>query len=119
MPLQDRADRAGRDPELGAEPVLTAAFSATKQYNSLLDLGRDTMWAVVRTRRPVDQAGLTFGAEPRDPPVSALTGDAELLGDMGNGPTVADDPLDEQTTTMQIQTSVSVGHEDLLGERMT
>ncbi|CUR62054.1 hypothetical protein NOCA160002 [metagenome] len=38
---------------------------------------------------------------------------------MRNGTTVVDDPLDEQTTTMQIQTSVSVGHEDLLGERMT
>jgi hypothetical protein len=33
---------------------------------------------------------------------------------MSDRTTVVDDPLNEQTTAMQIQTSVSVGHEDLL-----
>ena len=32
---------------------------------------------------------------------------------------VPDHPLNEQQTAMQIQTGVSVGHEDLLGQRMT
>jgi len=48
-----------------------------------------------------------------------LPGDAELFGHVSDRPTVVDDPLDEETTTMQIQSSVSVGHEDLLGLWMT
>ena len=43
-----------------------------------------------------------------------LARDPELLRDMSDRTAVVDDPLNEQTTTMQIQTSVSVGHEDLL-----
>jgi hypothetical protein len=33
---------------------------------------------------------------------------------MGYRAAVLDDPRDQQTTTMQIQTGISVGHEDLL-----
>jgi hypothetical protein len=33
---------------------------------------------------------------------------------MGDRATVPDHPRDEQTTSIQIQTGVSVGHEDLL-----
>jgi hypothetical protein len=51
--------------------------------------------------------------------VGALARDAELFGDMGDRTAVGDDPLHEQTTAMDVQTSVSVGHEDLLGEWMT
>ena len=50
-------------------------------------------------------------------PVGALARDAKLLGDVSDWPAVFDDTLNEQTTA--VQTSVSVGHEDLLGERMT
>ena len=46
--------------------------------------------------------------------MGTLPRNAELLGDMGDRPTLADDPSDQQTTAMQVQTSVSVGHEDLL-----
>jgi hypothetical protein len=46
--------------------------------------------------------------------MGALTRDPEFLGDVGNGTTMADHPLNEQTPTMQIQTSISVGHEGLL-----
>jgi hypothetical protein len=38
---------------------------------------------------------------------------------MGNRTTLTEDPLNEQTTTMNIQTGVSVGHEDLLGLWLT
>jgi len=51
--------------------------------------------------------------------VRALTGDTELLSNVSNRSAVADYPINKQTTTMQIQTSVSVGHEDLLGQWMT
>ena len=46
--------------------------------------------------------------------MGALTRDPELLGDVSDRPTIVDHARDEQTTTVQIQTSVSVGHEDLL-----
>jgi hypothetical protein len=38
---------------------------------------------------------------------------------MSDRAAVSDHPFNEQQTAMQIQTSVSVGHEDLLGQRMT
>ena len=44
----------------------------------------------------------------------ALARDTELLGDVGDRATVLNHARDEQTTTMHIQASVSVGHEDLL-----
>ncbi len=73
----------------------------------------------MRPRGPVRQACLALGTEPGDPPVSTLPGDTELLGDVSDGSAMADYPINKQTTTVQIQTSVSVGHEDLLGQRMT
>ena len=111
---QDRRDRPGRETELGADPVLSATLVAAQLQHPLLDLDRGASWAAVWTRGAVEQAGLALGAESGDPAVGALTGDAELLGDVRDRPTVLDHPRDEQTTTMQIQTSVSVGHEDLL-----
>jgi hypothetical protein len=43
-----------------------------------------------------------------------LPGDAEFLGDMSHRSALVDDSGDKQTTAVQVQTSVSVGHEDLL-----
>jgi len=65
-------------------------------------------------RGPVEQAGLALGPEPSDPPVRALTRHTQLLDDMRDRSAMGNDPLDQQTTTMNGQTSVSVGHEDLL-----
>jgi hypothetical protein len=65
------------------------------------------------------QASLAFGSEAGDPPVGALSRDPEFFGDVSDRSAIGDDSGDEQTTTMKIQTSVSVGHEDLLGEWMT
>ena len=44
----------------------------------------------------------------------ALPRDPELFGDMSHRTAITDYPLNEKTTAVQIQTSVSVGHEDLL-----
>lgn len=73
------------------------------------------MWS----RGSVKQAVLAFSAVPGDPAVGALARDTELFGDVRDGSAVVDHARDEQTTTMQIQPSVSVGREDLLGEWMT
>ena len=51
--------------------------------------------------------------------MSTLARDPEFFGDVSHRTTMDHDPLNEQTTAIQIQTSVSVGHEDLLGQRMT
>jgi len=91
---------------------------------------------LITHRRPVDRLGSPhgagtrvealdavtqtcepFGAEPIHPTMRALTRDTELLGDMSDRTTTIDHPRDEQTTTMNSQTSINVGHEDLLGER--
>ena len=57
---------------------------------------------------------LAVGPKAAHPTVRALTGDAEFLGDMSHRPALVDDSRDKQTTAIQAQTSVSVGHEDLL-----
>jgi len=44
----------------------------------------------------------------------ALARDAEFFGNVSDWPAIIDHPRDEQTTTVSVQTSVSVGHEDLL-----
>ena len=111
---QDRRDRAGRQAEFGPDPVLTAPLLSSQLQNPPLDLRGGAAWAPARTRGPVEQTGLTLSAEPRNPTVRALTRDAKVLGDMRHRSTITDHPLNEQTTTMQIQTGISVGHEDLL-----
>jgi hypothetical protein len=68
------------------------------------------MW----TRRTIEQTSLAISAESGDPAMRALAGDPEFFGDVRHRSTVIDYTGDEQTATMQVQTSVSVGHEDLL-----
>ena len=80
----------------------------------LLHLERGLSWALMWSRGPVDQASLTRVPVPVDPPMGALSRDTEFLGDVRDRPSLFDHPLYEQTTTVHIQTSVSVGHEDLL-----
>src|SRR5450830_645447 len=67
----------------------------------------------MRTARPVDQTGHPLGVEPGHPPVRALTGHAQLPGDVGDRATVHPNPLDQQPPAMERQASVSVRHEDL------
>jgi hypothetical protein len=43
-----------------------------------------------------------------------LPGDPQLLGDVSDRAAIAKDTFDEQTTPVGVQTSISVGHEDLL-----
>jgi hypothetical protein len=47
--------------------------------------------------------------------VCALPGDSQLLGDVSDRSALVKHPLNQQTTTVRVQTSISVGHEDLLG----
>ncbi len=70
----------------------------------------------MRSRRAISQAGIALDPKPGNPAMSALARDTKFLGDVSDGSAVLDHARDKQTTTMQIQTSVSVGHEDLLGE---
>lgn len=68
---------------------------------------------MVRARGPVAQTDLAFGAESGDPAVRALAGDAGFFATWATG-RPSSITRDKQTTAMQIQTGISVGHEDLL-----
>lgn len=114
---QDRADRACRNAQFWADPVLPTTFVAAKLKDSPFDIRRRSAGTVLRPRRSVKQADIAFSTETSDPTMSALSRDTKFLGYMRDGPTVIDDPLNEQTATMQIQTGISVGHEDLLDRR--
>jgi hypothetical protein len=80
----------------------------------LLDLRGSSSRAAVRPRGTIKQARLALDTEAGDPAVCTLARDAELLGDVRDRAALLDHPGNEQTTAMEIQTSVSVGHEDLL-----
>jgi hypothetical protein len=47
--------------------------------------------------------------------MGALARDAQFGGDVSDGSAASKDPFDQQDTTMNGQTSISVGHEDLRG----
>jgi hypothetical protein len=79
--------------------------SATrKRKHPSLELRRPPGRDAMRSRRPIDQPSFTFGALARDPHRPSDMCDRHALGS---------DPLHQQTTTMERQTSVPVRHEDL------
>src|ERR1700750_1327312 len=57
----------------------------------------------------VDAPGLVAG----DPAVTALARHPHRLGDVGDGLTLDDDALHEQSSAMECETGVTVSHEDL------
>ena len=67
----------------------------------------------MRSRRAVQQSRPAVLAEPTHPAMSALTRQAQLRSDMRNRAAVTDDPLNQQLPTINSQTGISVGHEDL------
>ena len=68
----------------------------------------------MRTRRPILQPGRAFRIPAGEPPVSTLTGDTHRLGDVSDRPTLLADTLNNETTPMDIESGVTVSHEDLL-----
>ena len=63
-------------------------------------------------RRPLDQPRFALSVDPGLPPVCALTGDPHRLRGVSNSPASSADPVHQQTTTVDIQTGISVGHEN-------
>ena len=55
----------------------------------------------------MDQTSDPLGSETTHPPVSALARNPKLFGDMSDRPPIGDHALNEQPTTIQIQTSVN------------
>ena len=56
------------------------------------------------------KAGLTLGVEAGDPTVSALARDPHRLRNVSDGLAFLADPLHEQQTSMERETSVTVRH---------
>jgi hypothetical protein len=92
---QDSGDRAGRDTELGPDPVLSTALFSAHRHDRFLDLDQSLRWAVMRTRGAVVQTALALLTESVDPAVRALPGDALSLRSMGDRPALLADSLDE------------------------
>jgi hypothetical protein len=114
VPAQDPADGPRRHPELGAEPVLTAALLLAQRQHLLLDLHPGPTRAGTRARGPLlVQAGLALGVMTGHPVRHRLAGDAHLLGDMRLRTALLADSLDDRDTGVKGQPGVSVGHRDL------
>lgn len=67
----------------------------------------------MRPAGPISQTRFTLGVKPRHPPMRALPGDPQLLGNVGNGPTTDSYPIDEHAAAVQRETGVTVTHKDL------
>jgi hypothetical protein len=113
MSSQDPADRSCRDTELGTEPVLPSAMFLATVQDLLLDLRTRARRRRVWSGASIVKPSLTFGSEPGDPPVSALAGHAHRFGDVRDRHPGLD-AFDEESTTVNGQTSITVTHEGLL-----
>ncbi len=68
----------------------------------------------MRSRGPVIETRIALGVEPVDPTMGALTRDPHRFRDVSNRSAIIDDPSDQQATTVNSETSITVRHEDLL-----
>jgi hypothetical protein len=67
----------------------------------------------MRSRRTVEQPGISLRVETGNPTMGALAGDPHCASNMRDRHALRPDPPHQQTTTMERQTSVTVRHEDL------
>ena len=68
---------------------------------------------MMRSRRPIPQAGRAFLAVAAHPPMGALAGHAELGGHVSGFTAIDEHSINKQLSTMDGQPGISVGHEDL------
>ena len=111
---QHPADRRGREPELGADPVGPASMDAPRLEDPRLDRRRGAVRAVMGPARAIGEAAWALGAEAPQPLVGGGPRAAHLVGDIGRA-MAGQDPFNEQGPSVNGQTGVSVGHEDLRG----
>src|SRR4029450_1009265 len=86
----------GGQPEPGGDPCWTESLSVTHPQDALLEAGCGSPGPVGRDARPVDQASLAELLVAGPPTVSGGSGDAHLMGDVGDRPPgVGGDPPDQ------------------------
>lgn len=61
----------------------------------------------------VDKGRLAVLVKTFDPTMRALSGDPLRFGGMSNSPAISSDALDQQLPASEVQTGITVGHEDL------
>src|SRR5690606_19854166 len=110
---QHPRDGAGRHTQLGADPVRPAAMGAAAGHDPHGHLGGCAPGAVVGAAGAVIQAVLALLVVALEPVVGALAGVAHRLGGMGNRPPLLAHPPHQQQATLERQTGITVGHEDL------
>ena len=83
------------------------------RHHHSLDLRRDPSRGPMRPRRPVHQTGVALGVEPGHPAVGTLAGDPHRPSDMRHRHPLDPDPIHQQPTPKNRQTSITVTHQDL------
>ena len=81
----------------------------TRSEYPLFDLDGGLVGHPVRPRGPIPQAGGTLGIEPGNPTMRTLTRHPHCLGHMGYRHSLLSDPMNQQRTTMNRQTGITVG----------
>ncbi len=65
----------------------------------------------MRARGAVLKPRGTFLPEPADPSMGALSGDAELGGDVSDRAALTDHAIDQQQPPADVEAGITVGHE--------
>src|SRR5690625_3654297 len=110
---QHPRDRACGHTQLGGDPVRPAPMGAAAGHDPLGHLARCAPGAAVGAAGTVIQALFTLLVIALEPVVGALTRHAHRLGGVGHRPPLLAYPLHQQQASLERQTGITVGHEDL------
>src|SRR5690606_38220788 len=110
---QHPGDGARGHTELGGDPVRPAAVGAAAVHDPLGHLARCAPGPVVGAAGAVIQAVLALLVVALEPIVGALARDTHRLGSVGHRPPLLAHPPHQQQASLERQTGITVGHEDL------
>src|SRR5262245_2313744 len=108
---QDPMNRRGGQLENARDARRSQLAGLTQPLDLVLDVARGAGGHRTRPARAVHQTAIAFASPPSPPLVRGLARDPELVGDVRDRAALLD-PCDQQTSTMQVQSGVTV-HQSL------
>src|SRR5699024_1321031 len=110
---EDARDRASGNTQFWPDPVLATTLIVTTDQHAFFHRGRGLARAMMGPAGAVDKGRLAVLVKTFDPTMRALSGDPLRFGGMSNSPAISSDALDQQLPASEVQTGITVGHEDL------
>ncbi|MBG6107248.1 hypothetical protein IWX88_000866 [Frigoribacterium sp. CG_9.8] len=116
QPYQDRVDGRGRHVELPADADRSQALFPAQMPDPAHQLRRGPVRTAMRARGPVLHPHRAHRRITVGPPLRGRPRHVELVGGIGDRPSIVNDQTRDPKTVTWSQSSISVGHEGLLVE---